>query len=109
MSSPKKYNQNVHPSTEVQHLKTIEEQSGNLYKSLYIISRRSNQIGAQIRQELHSKLDEFASSQDNLEEVVENREQIEISRYYERLPKATLLAMDEFKNCKIYFREKDEE
>lgn len=108
-NSPKKYNQHLNPSVEVQNMGKIEEQSGNVYRSLYIISRRSNQIAGQIREELHHKLEEFASHQDNLEEVFENREQIEISKYYEKLPKSTILAMDEFLNDKIYVRKKDEE
>lgn len=104
MNSLKKYNKDLNPSVDVQSLKTIENLSGNLYQSLAIITKRSNQINGGIREELHQKLQEFASHNDNLEEVFENREQIEISRHYEKMPKATLLALDEFQNGKIYFR-----
>jgi DNA-directed RNA polymerase subunit K/omega len=71
---------------------------------LAIISKRANQISAQMKEELHSKLQEFNNDSDTLEEVFENREQIEISSYYERLPKAVNIAMEEFLNDKIYFR-----
>lgn len=109
MNSPKKYNQQTSATTEVRNLGMIENKSGNIYKSLYIISRRAKQISGKVKEELHSKLEEFATHQDNLEEVFENREQIEISKYYERLPKPTLLAMDEFMKDKIYYRQQDEE
>ncbi|HPE97776.1 MAG: DNA-directed RNA polymerase subunit omega [Chitinophagales bacterium] len=109
MNSPKKFNQHLNPSVEVQDMGKIEKGSGNVYRSIYIIGKRSNQIAAQIREELHHKLEEFATHQDNLEEVFENREQIEISKYYEKLPKSTILSLDEFKNGKIYTRRRDEE
>ena len=80
------------------------EETGNIYESVAIIAKRANQISADIKQELSKKLSEFASTQDNLDEVFENREQIEISRYYERLPKATLMATQEFIDGKIYYR-----
>ena len=72
-------------------------------------SLRANQISAEIKEELNNKLQEFASSNDNLEEVFENREQIEISKYYERMPKATLLATQEFLEDKVYYRNNNEE
>jgi hypothetical protein len=109
MSTLKKINTQLSPFVEVNSLRDIENASGNIYQSLNIISKRSDQITALIRQELHSKLEEFASHQDNLEEVFENREQIEISKYYEKLPKATILALEEFLNKKIYWRKRDEE
>lgn len=76
----------------------------NIYESVVIMSKRANQISTQIKEDLSKKLKEFASSNDNLEETFENREQIEISRYYERLPKPTLIAAEEFLNGKVYFR-----
>ena len=82
----------------------LAEETGNLYESLVIISKRANQISAQMKEDLNKKLKEFASSNDNLEETFENREQIEISRYYERLPKPTLIAADEFLRGKVYFK-----
>lgn len=77
----------------------------NVYESVAIISKRANQISAEIKQDLSKKLQEFASYNDSLEEVFENREQIEISRYYEKLPKATLLATQEFIDGNVYFRD----
>ncbi|MFN0274234.1 MAG: DNA-directed RNA polymerase subunit omega [Chitinophagales bacterium] len=108
MSNLKKINQSLNPNIEVKHLKSIEDKSGNLYESLYIITKRANQINQQVREELHTKLEEFVSHTDNLEEVFENREQIEISRHYEKMPKATLLALDEFMNDKTYVRKGDD-
>ena len=80
------------------------EETGNIYESVAIISKRANQISAEIKQDLSKKLAEFASYNDSLEEVFENREQIEISRYYEKLPKPTLLATEEFAEGNVYFR-----
>ncbi|MCH2044212.1 MAG: DNA-directed RNA polymerase subunit omega, partial [Saprospiraceae bacterium] len=81
--------------------------SGNVYESLVIISKRSNQIAVDLKKELHNKLDEFASSTDTLEEVHENKEQIEISKFYERLPNPVIIALDEFMDGEISFRYKD--
>jgi len=98
------------PNTTVtRDLREIDEQTGNLYESLVIISKRANQISVDIKEELNSKLAEFATTNDNLEEVFENREQIEISKFYERMPKPSLIAIDEFLNKKIYFRNPDKE
>lgn len=91
---------------EPKHLEDIKDVSGNLYRSIAIISKRSNQIGLELKEELHKKLEEFASSTDSLEEVLENREQIEISKYYEKLSHPTILATEEFVKGKVYFREK---
>lgn len=81
------------------------DQTGNIYESVAIISKRANQIVVEIKQDLNKKLAEFASYNDSLEEVFENREQIEISRYYEKLPKPTLLATQEFIEGNVYFRD----
>jgi DNA-directed RNA polymerase subunit K/omega len=81
------------------------ESTGNIYESVAIISKRANQISFEIKQDLNKKLAEFASYNDSLEEVFENREQIEISRYYEKLPKATLLATQEFVEGNIHWRD----
>ena len=107
MSSLKKINTQLSPNIEVQSLKDIQNVSGNIYQSIHMISKRSEQITQLIRTELHSKLEEFATHQDNLEEVFENREQIEISRFYEKLPKATIVALDEFLEEKLYWRERE--
>lgn len=87
----------------------LDKDTGNLYESVVIVSKRANQIAAQMKEELNSKLEEFASETDNLEEIFENREQIEISKYYESLPKPTLLATEEFLNGKVYFRNPNKE
>ena len=84
-------------------------QTGNVYKSVAVISKRANQISVKLKEELNSKLAEFATTVDNLEEVFENREQIEISKYYERLPKPTNLAIEEFLEGKVYVRTPDDE
>ena len=81
------------------------EETGNIYESVVIISKRANQISAEIKQDLSKKLQEFASYNDSLDEVFENREQIEISRYYEKLPKPTLIATEEFLDGNIYWRD----
>jgi len=80
------------------------EQTGNIYETLVVLSKRGNQIAAELKQELDQKISEFASSTDNLEEVFENREQIEVAKYYERLPKPTLMAIHEFLNEQTYIR-----
>lgn len=85
-------------------LSELDAQTDNIYESLMIIAKRANQINAEVKEELNQKLQEFASYTDNLEEVFENREQIEISRYYERLSKPVLVAYEEFKEGSIYYR-----
>ena len=80
------------------------DETGNIYESVAIIGKRANQISLDIKNELSKKLQEFASVSDNLDEVFENREQIEISRFYEKLPKPSLIATQEFVEGKIYFR-----
>lgn len=82
----------------------IAQPTGNIYESLVVISKRARQISAQQKEELNSKLAEFASSVDNLEEIFENREQIEISKFYERMPKPSTVAVEEFLEGKITFR-----
>ena len=92
---------------ETRNLDELTAKTGNLYKSINVISARSNQMNAKLKEELHRKLEEFASATDNLEEVFENREQIEISRYYEKLPKTTIMALHEFINDETYFKDKE--
>jgi DNA-directed RNA polymerase subunit K/omega len=91
-------------TTTTRDLRVLDGKTGNIYESVAIIAKRANQIGAEMKEELTQKLQEFASHTDNLEEVFENREQIEISKYYERLPKATLISIQEFVEDKIYAR-----
>ena len=86
----------------------IEEKTGNIYESIVAVSKRSNQISVEIKEELTSKLQEFASSTDNLEEIFENREQIEISKHYEGLPKPTAIATLELHDDKNYLRKPDQ-
>ena len=92
-------------NTTTRNIIDLCENTGNIYESVAIIGKRSNQIAAQIKQDLNKKLAEFASYNDSLDEVFENREQIEISRYYEKLPKPTLLATQEFIEDNTYYRD----
>ncbi|MCI5814343.1 MAG: DNA-directed RNA polymerase subunit omega [Prevotella sp.] len=92
-------------NTVTRNIMDLCDETGNIYESVAIISKRANQIGAEIKQDLNKKLQEFASYNDALEEVFENREQIEISRYYEKLPKPTLLATQEFEEGNVYWRD----
>ena len=78
--------------------------TGNIYETVTILTKRANQIAAEMKEELNKKIEEFATNNDSLEEVFENREQIEIAKFYERLPKPTLIAIHEFLNNEIYFR-----
>src|SRR5690606_13031117 len=98
-------------TTVTRNINDLDQKTHNLYESLVIISRRANQISNNMKEELHGKLAEFASANDNLEEIFENREQIEISKHYERLPKPPLIPIHEFLNDKIYYRNpvKDQE
>jgi len=86
----------------------MEGSTENIYEALSIIAKRSNQINLDIKKELHEKLDEFATHNDSLEEIFENKEQIEVSRFYERLPKPHAMAIEEWLNDKIYHRRTDE-
>ena len=92
-------------NTVTRNIIDLCDETGNIYESVAIMSKRANQIAAEIKQDLSKKLSEFASYNDSLEEVFENREQIEISRYYEKLPKPTLLAAEEFEEGQVYWRE----
>src|SRR6187399_3675411 len=94
---------------EAKNLSEIKEKTGNLYESIAIIAKRANQINITIKEELHNKLEEFASHTDSLEEIHENKEQIEISKAYERMPNPALLASQEFIEDKVYFRRNDED
>jgi len=91
-------------NTVTRNIMDLCKDTDNIYESVAIIAKRANQISADLKSELSKKLQEFASTNDNLDEVFENREQIEISRYYEKLPKPSLIATQEFREGKIYFR-----
>ncbi|MBT1702193.1 DNA-directed RNA polymerase subunit omega [Chryseosolibacter indicus] len=98
----------VQSSVITRDLDKIAEQTGNVYESVVVISKRARQIAVNIKEELNNKLAEFATTVDNLEEVFENREQIEISRFYERLPKPTTTATEEFLEGKLSHRLRSE-
>jgi DNA-directed RNA polymerase subunit K/omega len=98
------------PSTaETRNLTDLKNKTGNLYESIAIIAKRANQINISMKEELHSKLEEFATHTDSLEEIHENKEQIEISKAYERMPNAALLATQEFMEDKIYYRKNEDD
>ena len=94
---------------ETRNLNEIKDKTGNVYESIAVISKRANQINISLKEELHNKLEEFASHTDSLEEIHENKEQIEISRAYERMPNPALLATQEFMDEKVYFRKGEDE
>ena len=107
-----KLRKQISPNTptviQTRSLVAIKDETGNLYESIAIMSKRANQINIALKEELHSKLDEFASHTDSLEEIHENKEQIEISKAYERMPNPALLAIQEFLEDKIYYRKNDD-
>ena len=96
-------------NTVTRNVMELCDETGNIYESVAIIAKRANQISAEIKGELSKKLQEFASVSDSLDEMFENREQIEISRFYEKLPKPTLMATEEFVEGKVYFRNPSKE
>jgi hypothetical protein len=101
-------NTNAETSTVTRNMNEIEAVTGNIYESCVIISKRSNQISVELKEELTSKLQEFASNTDNLEEIFENREQIEISRFYEKLPKTNAIALKELLEDKLFFKKPEQ-
>lgn len=96
-------------NTETRDVMKMAEPVGNVYEMVRIISKRANQLSLEMKQDLDNKLQEFASYSDNLEEVFENHEQIEISRFYEKLPKPSLLAVQDWKDSDIYHRNPSKE
>lgn len=98
---------NAPVTTVTRNLKTLNKGTENIYETVVVVSKRANQISVEMKQELNKKLEEFASFTDNLEEVFENREQIEISKFYERLPKPTLIALQEFEESKVFYKNPD--
>jgi len=99
------YRKSAAPVTTVtRNLDLMTQANSNIYETVIVVSRRANQISVEMKQELNKKLEEFASYSDNLEEVFENREQIEISKFYEKLPKPTLIALQELEESKIFYR-----
>jgi len=106
MSSSKRAMAAVNPLVETRDNTIIKAKTGNLYESIVVMSKRANQIAVTMKEELHRKLDEFSSHTDNLEEIHENKEQIEISRIYERMANPALQSVAEFMDDKIYYRKK---
>ena len=99
------YKKTKAPNTTVtRDLDKLESQTGNIYETVMVIAKRANQISTDVKQELNRKLEEFGNTADNLEEIFENREQIEISRFYERLPKPTLIALQEYEDKEVMFK-----
>ncbi|MCX7861516.1 MAG: DNA-directed RNA polymerase subunit omega [Bacteroidales bacterium] len=95
---------NAAVTTITRDVDKLEEMSGNIYQTVMIVAKRANQIAVELKEELHQKLEEFSSYTESLEEIFENREQIEISRMYERLPKPTSIALQEFIENKLFYR-----
>ena len=95
---------NAELSTVTRDIRRFDNQTGNIYEAVSIMSKRANQISTEMKEELSAKLQEFSSHSDNLEEIFENREQIEISKFYEKLPKPSLIAVQEFLEDKVYYR-----
>lgn len=100
---------NAPTNTVTRDLMELCKDTGNIYETVAILGKRANQISTAMKEELTRKLQEFGSSQDNLEEIFENEEQIQFSRYYERLPKPTLIATQEFIEDKVYYRNPSKE
>lgn len=95
---------NAELTTVTRDIRKFDTPTGNIYEAVAIMSKRANQISSELKEELSAKLQEFSSHSDNLEEIFENREQIEISKFYEKLPKPSLIAVQEFLEDKIYYR-----
>lgn len=96
-------------STVTYNRNEIDKPTNNIYEAISILSKRSSQINSEIKKELMDKIEEFSTYNENLDEVFENKEQIEVSKYYERLPKAHAIAIEEWKNGKIYHRKTDQD
>ncbi len=95
---------NAEQSIVTRDIRKFDGVTGNIYEAISIMSKRANQISSELKEELTSKLQEFSNHTDNLEEVFENREQIEVSKHYEKLPKPALISIQEFLDDKVYFR-----
>ena len=101
-------NTNAANTTKTYNKNKIEDPTNNIYEAISIIAKRSSQINSEIKKELHDKLDEFATHNDSLEEIFENKEQIEVSKFYERLPKPHAIAVEEWINDNIYHRKTED-
>jgi DNA-directed RNA polymerase subunit K/omega len=103
----KKIKTDLHAVTR--NIEDFTKGTNNIYETVAVLSKRANQIGLEMKEELNQKISEFATTTDNLEEVFENREQIEIAKYYEHLPKPTLISINEYLHSEIYFRNPNKE
>jgi len=109
MSDIKSKVQSIDPNVAARDIRKIAETTGNIYEVLNVISRRAGNLSQDLKIELHSKLDEFATTSDAIEEVHENKEQIEISKFYERLPNPAIIAFTEYMNGELEYRTRDSE
>lgn len=108
MTDIKNQAQGLDPNLTARDIQSLAAKTGNIYQSLAVISKRSRQLSNEIKNELHNKLEEFATVTDSIEEVHENKEQIEISKFYERLPNPTIIALHEFLSDELEYRSKGE-
>lgn len=99
----------IETTAVTRNLNELDAETGNIYESIVVLSKRADQISIELRDELHEKIKEFASINDNLEEIFENREQIEITRSYENMPKSTLISINEFSKGKVYYKNPNKE
>lgn len=104
MSDIKTQVQGMDPNVRARDVLQLVKETGNIYEALVIINKRARHLNVDIKHELHQKLDEFAISSDTIEEINENKEQIEISKFYERLPNPAIIATEEFLNSELYYR-----
>ena len=109
MTDIRQKSQNISPKVEPADIHDFADKTGNLYEALAVIAKRTNQLNERIKQELHAKLEEFAIQSDTIEEIQENKEQIEISKFYERLPNSALIATNEFLNDGLTFRRRNDQ
>lgn len=107
MSDIKTKVQGIEPNIKARNMDALAGRAGNVYEALCVVTKRAKQLSVDLKQELHQKLEEFATSSDAIEEISENKEQIEISKFYERLPNSVIIALDEFLNDDLYFRYND--
>ena len=96
-------------TTITRDVRDFDDETGNIYETVAMLAKRSDQIASEMKRELNKKIEEFVSSTDNIDEFYENREQIEVVRYYEQLPKPTLIAIQEYLNHELYYRNPDKE
>ena len=107
MSDIKNKEQGLDPNVQAQNIKRLVGDAQNIYEALSIITKRSRQVAVDLKHELHQKLEEFATTTDTIEEVTENKEQIEISKFYERLPNPVVIAMEEYRNGELHYHYTD--